>query len=187
MLEQPAGTHPWTAAAGVIAIEADRDDPDAGRLLSGNGGRDYLLLIASMETQIEIGGQRVTIGADLVENVEDYSAADPDPRTAANSGQTSGWVISARRGDASARGDWRFDYYFARIETLAVNASYAQDDWVRWGANGQTRSSGFQGHELRAAYGLGGGANITARLYIVDGLRSAEDGNRARIDLNWRF
>jgi hypothetical protein len=54
---------------------------------------------------------------------------------------TDGYVFSARYGSTSSRGDWLAAYYYARIESLAVIASYAQDDWVRWGNGPQTESS----------------------------------------------
>ncbi|MGB5474944.1 MAG: hypothetical protein WBQ78_15895 [Gammaproteobacteria bacterium] len=45
----------------------------------------------------------------------------------------------------------------------------------------------MKGHELRAAYGLGDGMNLMARLYLVEAITSVEDGNRFRIDFNYSF
>lgn len=85
------------------------------------------------------------------------------------------------------KGDWLLGYWYADIEQFAVNSSFAQDDWVRWGSATQTRASDMKGHELRAAYGLGGGMNLVARLYLVEAVTSVEDGNRFRLDFNYKF
>ena len=80
------------------------------------------------------------------------------------------------------------------VETFAVHNSYAQDDWVRFGSDTQTRGSNIEGPEFRAVYGLADKMNLVARLYIVDAIdrRSAtatrkEDGNRFRLDFNYKF
>ena len=89
---------------------------------------------------------------------------------------------------------WQVAYYYADIETFAVNSSYSQDDWMRWGSADETRSSNFKGHELRFVYALSNQLNLVFRNYIVDVnvRRSAtsaarEDGNRFRFDINYSF
>lgn len=84
-------------------------------------------------------------------------------------------------------GEWQLGYSYARIERLAVNASYAQDDWMRWGSATETRASDFKGHEIRFGIGLGHGMNILARFYTVDSLTSVEKGKRFRLDFNVKF
>ncbi len=78
-------------------------------------------------------------------------------------------------------------YSYAHIETFAVNASYAQDDWIRFGAGAQTDASGFKGHEIRLGYAISKNINLLARLYLVDAITTRQDGNRFRVDLNWKF
>jgi hypothetical protein len=90
-------------------------------------------------------------------------------------------------GGTKEAGDWQFGAWYTRIEALAVNPSYAQDDWVRWGSATQTDSSDLKGFELRAAVGLGHGQNLMARLYLVEAITSQQDGKRFRIDYNVGF
>ena len=90
-------------------------------------------------------------------------------------------------GQLRERHDWLLGYYYAYIETFAVNASYAQDDWHRFGSGTQTDSSDFKGHEFRAAYAISRALNVMARLYFVDAITSGQDASRFRLDLNWRF
>ena len=90
-------------------------------------------------------------------------------------------------GSLKERGDWLAAYYYARIETFAVNSSFAQDDWVRWGSATETRASNLKGHELRFAYAFEKNINLVARLYLVEAITTAEDGNRFRVDLNFKF
>lgn len=68
-----------------------------------------------------------------------------------------------------------------------MNASFAQDDWVRWGSATQTRGSNLKGHELRFGYGLAKDLNLLARLYLVESITTVEDGKRFRIDLNYSY
>jgi len=84
--------------------------------------------------------------------------------------------------------DWLLGYYNARIEALAVNASFAQDDWLRFGGrNGQTGSSDFKCHEFRVARAISENRNLTARYFAVDVLSGVRGSNRFRLGLNWAF
>ena len=69
---------------------------------------------------------------------------------------------------------------------------------IGWGSQGPAQAmnlrDSLEGSEIRVAVGLGNKMNVVARLYVVDGIkrRSAtsldkEDGNRFRVDLNWKF
>ena len=58
---------------------------------------------------------------------------------------------------------------------------------MRWGSATQTDSSDLEGFELRAAYGLGGGQSVVARLYLVEAITSGQDGSRFRVDYNFKF
>jgi len=135
----------------------------------------------------------MTFGLDYLNNSESYSASDPDPFTAFNRDETDGFVASVSYGKTNP-GHWLAAYYYADVETFAMNSSYSQDDWMRWGSANETRSSNFSGHEFRFVYGLMDKMNLVARLYIVEAnaLRSVsatakEDGNRLRVDVNYRF
>lgn len=177
----------WTFALGGYDFEADPDDPAAADLLQGNGSRDYRIVAASVQARWTMADRPLTVGADLLRNREDYRADDPDPVTAANFDQTDGWVAQVSYGSLDDRGRWLFGYSYAEIETLAVNSSYAQDDWVRWGSATQTRGSDLEGHELRLGWAFDPRLHVLARLYLAEAITSVEDGNRFRVDVNWKF
>ena len=194
VFDTTAGNASLVFAGGVIVVDADTNNSNNGLLLENNGARDYTIWVANVQASLTAMDRPLKLNLDLIHNSESYSASDPDAFTAFHRNETDGYVISARLGDTNERGHWLFGYYYSHIETLAVNNSLAQDDWVRWGSATQTRASNFEGSEFRAAVGLGDKMNVVARLYIVDGIkrRSAtsldkEDGNRFRVDLNWKF
>ncbi len=182
-----SGDLPFTLAAGYLDIDSNPDDRDAAALLLGNGSRDYQILVGNFRVESRAGERPLVFGLDFMHNAKSYSANDPDPFTAANRGQTDGFVFSAEWGQTGSKGDWRVGYSYARIATFAVNASYSQDDWIRWGSSNETRSSNFQGHELRYVHELAKWFNLVARLYIVEAITTAEDGNRFRIDFNYKL
>jgi len=175
----------FTAAAGLLSIEGNPDDEDAEKLLKGNGLRDYSIWVASLQAKFKVGNLPLKIGADWIYNDEDYD--DTNSFAYANRDETEGYVGSIHLGKLKNPGDWLLGYYYAHIETLAVNASYAQDDWARWGSATESRLSNMEGHEVRAAYQLTKELNMVARLYIVEAITTEEDGNRFRIDFNYKF
>lgn len=168
-------------AAGFFRFDAEPGDPDAARLISGNGSRDYAIWNLGAQAKFKLGQMPIALGADFFRNTESYPASE------AARDQDTGYVFSAQAGGVQRRGDWLLGYYYAHIEQLAVNNSFAQDDWLRWGSATQTRASDFKGHELRVGYGLLPKVNVLARLYLVEALTSREDGKRVRIDLNIAF
>lgn len=184
LLSRRAGPLDLDLAFTVLALEGDSG---TRFLRQGNGARDYTLWQASLRLRREWRGRPLGLGLDLTHNSEPYRRDDSDPFTAAHHDQVDGWVVSLQWGRTQQRGDWLLGYFLARIETLAVNASYSQDDWVRWGSATQTDGSDFEGHELRLAVGLGGGSNLVARLYLAEAITSPQDGRRFRVDYNLRF
>ncbi|MCP3964343.1 MAG: hypothetical protein GY719_41475 [bacterium] len=167
----------FTAAVGLLDIDANPGDADATRLLRGNGLRDYSIWVGSLQGKVG----KWTLGADFMHNAESYSP------TVANFDQTDGLVLSVKYGGLSNKGDWLAAVYWAEIEALAVSSSYAQDDWVRWGSATETRASDMEGGELRFAYALEKNVNLVARLYLVDAITTGEDGSRFRLDFNYKF
>ncbi len=177
-----AGNSGLTLAGGVLAFDGDPNDADGAALLRGNGSRDYTVWVGSAQLKTKTGGGLpLTFGADIISNDENY------PATQANANETDGFVLSAKAGKLKDKGDWLGAYYYAEIEALAVNSSYAQDDWVRWGSAVETRASDMKGHELRLAYVPRKNMNIVARLYLTESITTIEDGNRFRIDWNVKF
>jgi hypothetical protein len=159
----------------------------ANNLLNRNGDRDYFIGQASAQWSVPIGKFPLTLGADVMKNFMDYDAADVAPFPATDDDETFGFVLSALLGQLKQRNDWLVGYYYSHIETFSVNASYAQDDWVRFGNGPQTSGSDIKGHEIRLAYALSKNINLMARLYLVDAITTVQDGKRFRLDLNWRF
>lgn len=173
-----------TAAGGAFFFDGRSG---AKYLRNGNGARDYAIWAGSVESRMNLGGLPVAAGADVMRNLKGYSADDPDPFTAANRDQTDGYVARITVGGLTGRGGWLAAYYYAYVEPFAVNASYAQDDWHRFGSATQTDASDFKGHEFRLAYALGGQVNLVARLYLVEAITTAQEGKRFRVDFNWRL
>ncbi|HXE80286.1 MAG TPA: putative porin [Vicinamibacterales bacterium] len=177
----------WTFALGTYQFDADADDPDAALLQQGNGSRDYRIIGASAQGRVNVDERPLAIGFDLLHNAEDYSALDPNPVTALNADQTDGYVVQVNYGGLSAADQWLAGYTYAHIETFAVHNSYAQDDWVRWGSDTQTRASNMKGHELRFGWAFESTLHVLARLYLAEAITNVEDGKRFRVDFNWSF
>jgi hypothetical protein len=183
------GTGSFSGALGYAQIDAQERDPNGQRLLDGNGDRDYGIWLVN--GQLKFG--KLKFGLDYYLNNENYSATDPDEFTAFHRDEDTGYVFSASHGSISP-GTWLFAYYYLHIETFAVNSSYAQDDWVRFGTPVETRGSNIKGHELRIARGLAKNMNLVFRAYFVDAIKerratslTKEDGTRLRLDFNYKF
>ena len=147
---------------------------------------DYTIVDVTIEWKPST--PNVSLGAEVISNIE-----SPDSGVF-NRGERTGVVVWASKGSLSHSGNWLGAIYLAHIEKYAVVSFLSQDDWLRWGSATQTRSSNFEGVELRLARALRDDLNVVARLYIVEALElesagsvSKEDGNRARLDLNWKF
>ncbi len=164
------------------------DGENGARLLRNrNGARDYLIGVASAQWSTPVSGRALTLGLDLIKNFEDYNAADVAPFPAAQTDETNGYVLSAQLGQLKQGRDWLVGYSYAHIETFAVNASFAQDDWARFGSATQSDLTDIKGHELRVAYAFTKNLSVMSRLFLVDAIPSVQDGKRLRIDLNWKF
>lgn len=174
-----------TVAAGLYRFT---EEEGARYLRNRNGARDYLLGVVSAQwtTPIE-KNLPLALGVDLIKNFENYGTADVAPFAARQQDETNGYVFSAVLGQTKNPGDFQFGYWYAHIETLAVNASYSQDDWARFGAGPQSDVTDIKGHEFRATYVLTKSLNVQARLFFVDAITSVQDGKRCRVDLNWKF
>jgi hypothetical protein len=160
---------------------------DAEYLRSGNGSRDYTVLTGNLYFAYLGWKYPVRLGTDLHQNLQSYSPDSSDLIGARNRDQKTGFTSSIQVGSLKKRGDWLASYTFGRIEMLSVNASYAQDDWARWGSATQTDSSDFTGHELQGAVALSSQINLVTRLFFVDSITTAAESKRFRVDLNYRF
>lgn len=174
-----------TLAAGLYSFDGKRG---ATHLRNRNGVRGYLVGVLSAQWSHPLDtGLPLVLGADLIKNFEDYDATGALPFAARHADETGGWVLSIAYGQTKNPGDWHFHWSYARIETLALNASYAQDDWARFGSATQSDLTDIKGHELRYTYVITKTLNVQARLFLVDAITSIQDGKRFRVDLNWRF
>ena len=180
----PVKASQFTVAAGLHFMNGEEGARD---LRNRNGARDYLIGVASAQWSIPVKGVPFALGVDVFNNFKDYGAADVAPLPAANAYETFGYVFSAQLGQLKKRHDWLVGYSYAHIETFAVNASYAQDDWARFGNATQSDLSDIKGHEVRLAYALSKQINVMARAFFVDAITTVQDGNRFRLDLNWKF
>ena len=183
-----------TLAGGFMSLDADEDDPDGELLLDGNNARDHSQWVGNLQYKTDMGKRPFLLGLDLFHNAEDYDTDDLDDFTRFHRDETDGYVFQVKYGSSSKPREWLVGYYYAHIESLAVHNSYAQDNWLRWGNATQTRGSNFEGHEFLFEYGMVENLKLVARLYLVDAIKlraadsaTKEDGNRFRIDFNYRF
>ena len=173
-----------TAADGIYYLNGNEG---AEHLRNGNGARDYAIVGSQWQAGREVFSLPMAFGVDFYYNLKNYPEKSGDAFTAAHSDDTFGSVLSLNIGELKRPGDLQFGYYYAWLETLAVNGSYAEDDWERWGSATQTDSSDLRGHEFRLAYRLMKNLDLMARLYAVDAITSPQDGMRFRLDFNYKF
>lgn len=174
----------FTIAAGLHSFYGEGG---ARYLRNRNGARDYVVGIVSAQWSTPVGGFPLALGVDLIENFKNYSVAEAAPLSPPNAGETSGYVLSAQIGQLKDAKHWLLGYHYAHIETFAVNAAYAQDDWARFGSATQSDLTDIKGHEFRAAYAINKNINVMARLFLVDAITTRQDAKRFRLDLNWKL
>ena len=188
-LKSDVGSGSFSGALGYALYNAEMNDGDSAMFQEGNGTRDYRILVASGQLKFD----QIKLGLDYYRNNEDYSATDTNAFTAMHRDEDTGFVFSAAHGSTSPQ-SWLFAYYYLDMEALAVNSSFAQDDWVRFGSAAETRATNIEGHEFRVAYGLAENMNLVFRAYLVDAIElrrasstAKEDGTRLRLDFNYKF
>lgn len=173
-------------AAAYLNINGDVDDRDGSRLLQGNGARDYELIQSHLQYKLTLLERPLVVGFDYSHNFKHYN--DPEDEFAfSHRGQRDAIIFSSLYGAIDKAGDWRIGYFYAHVEALSADSSYTQDDWLRFGGSGQTRSTAFKGHEFQLSYAISSSWNIVSRLFLVKTLQSNEDGKRFRMDFNRRF
>lgn len=183
-----------TAAGGLHAITADTDDPDRLIFLDENGDRDYTTWKISLQARAKLWDIPTKFGLDFAFNTEDYKDTSAGSFTEFHRDEVSAYALSIIFGETKEPWDWQAGYSYAYIEMFAVNNSFAQDNWVRWGTAEQIRNSNFKGHEFFGIVTLPRRFSIVARIYIVEGITlrtpestQLEDGNRFRFDVNYHF
>ncbi|PKB25364.1 porin-like protein [Novosphingobium kunmingense] len=168
-------------AAGLFRFDADRGDKDRLRLLDGNGGRDYAILSLNAQYKLRAASKPLVLGADLYRNLQGYRGA-LDSISRAHANRRTGYVLSAGWGDTSKPGRLEVGYRWFRMEKLAVNGSYAQDDTFRAGTG-----TDLKGHDIYANYAVTRVLTLGIRAAAVERLITREGGKRVRLDLTYRF
>lgn len=157
---------------------------------AGTSTLDYSLINSGIKFDIKTK-LPVSVGFDLMNNLEDY--ADDTLISKVYRNQTTGYVANLNIGQLKEKNDFLIGYYYAYIPKLSVVDYLSQDDWLRWNYNNVsgTRSSNFQGHEIRLGYAFGANFNVVARAYFVEGIVTTgnfkETNNRFRLDFNIGF
>lgn len=176
------------AAAGLF----DLHGAAAPKHLLRKSPRDYRVGVASVQLT-QAAGHRwigtVRIGADLLRNFRSYTGGIdevPNADRRARTGVALTTTVPGRVGAGTA-GAWEVGHTYAYLEKLAVHASFAQDDWVRWGSATQTDASNLRGHEVSGRYWLSRGVDVHARGFFARSVSTGQRGTRVRLDLNWRL
>lgn len=177
------GEGDFTNASGYLYVNDENSVVN-----STNQNQDYRIWNINFQYNLNVADIPLSLGADYMRNFENY------PSSLFNRGERNGYVLQAELGKLKEKRDWLLGYYYARIEKYAVAFNFAQDDWVRWGSSTQARSSNLKGHEIRLAYAFARNFNVVLRTYLVDAIKTEsatssakEDGNRIRLDFNFKF
>ncbi len=180
-----------TLASSYYALKDINNVPTTDFFYTGDRFKlNYSFLVSGLKVELKTK-LPITIGLDHFINLEDYSGLPDTLIDTVYKDQNTGFVISAKIGALSKKGDWLFGYYFARKEEYSVVSYYTEDDWIRLGNINRNRNTNYQGHEIRIAYAFGSRFNVVARAYFVEGLVThdvaKESGNRFRLDFNMKF
>jgi len=130
---------------------------------------------------------------DYYENLMDYGKNDSIPSDFKD--QKSGIVTGLAYGALQQKGNWAFKVSYAWLQQYSAVDFLAQNDWVRWdySSNGSPdgRLTNFNGVELIAAYMIVEKMTLKLKYYFVEQLLpfgvSKENGNRIRLDLDFKF
>jgi hypothetical protein len=189
----------FTLAAGYFVYDALGDldkfvagDDAESRLADGNDLRDYETTVLNGQLKFKLGVP-FTIGVDYYSNGESYSDADliaSGAPAGVSKNDDDGYSAIIK---AKVAKDWELAYAYADIDFLAYNGSYGEDDWVRWGGKSpdgesiEASSTNIKGHEGRVKYTIDDRSNLVLRVYFVETKSNKQEGNRARVDYNWKF
>ena len=169
----------FTTAIGGYIFEKKESTPKY--LKDGNGERDYEMWVASAQAKFELVGLPLTLGVDGITNGASYGGF------VAFRERKDGYVVSAKVGKKGEKYGWEAGYSLANIELYAVNASYSQDDWARWGSGGQGQVSDFRGHGITGSVSLPMNISVKSTLYLVESILTEQDGKRFRLNGSIKF
>ena len=179
----------FNLASGIFNMDSLGNTPDGTESFAV----DYNLSVSNIRFTYNTAKLPITVGANLMMNLADLN----DSSIVANDheNETMGYDLILEIGKLKAAKDFLVSFTYAHIQKYSVVDYFAQDDWLRWGFSGAsgTRSSNFQGLEIRLAYAFGPKCNIMARTYLVKGIAentpgaTLETNNRFRLDMNIGF
>ena len=136
---------------------------------------------------------KITLGLDLYQNVQDYSANPNIPHALKNEKQ--GLVASALWGQLEERGDFIVGLYYMHLQRYSAVDFIAQNDWARWDYSAfdspDGRLTNLKGLEVVAAYRINKYMKLKMRYFKVEQLipygPALENGDRIRLDLDIGF
>jgi hypothetical protein len=169
-----------TAALGLFMFQGHKG---AQRSFTGDGSRDYKIIMGNLQYVHTLWNRPLTLGADGFWNVQHYSANFSDPYTALHANDVLGGALSIKYGGNTNSGDWLISYAYAYIQALAVNADFAQSDWSRYDPPGVD----MQGHDFKASYTFSKYFTLAARTMLAERISTQERGNRFRLDFIFNF
>lgn len=136
---------------------------------------------------------KISLGIDVYQNLQNYTNNQLIPDELKD--QKTGIVFNALYGSLSKKGDMAFGLDLMYLERYAAVDFIAQNDWVRWdyGSQGSRdgRLTNYKGISLMTGYRVSKMLQIKARYFTVAQLipygPSLENGNRIRLDIDFRF
>ncbi len=155
----------------------------AQRSFTGDGSRDYKIIMTNLQYVHTLWDKPLTLGADGFWNVQAYSPDSTDPYTALHHNEVLGGVLSVKYGANTNSGDWLLAYAYAYIEGLSANGDFTQSDWSRYTSAGVD----MHGHDFKASYSFNQHLTLAARMMLAERISTQERGNRFRLDLNFNF
>lgn len=150
-------------------------------LLLGEGGRDYLIGMVSAQFSGQLLERPAYVGMDIFENIENYSANDPDSLSSTFRDETTGVALAFNLGENKKQGDWRFRYVYAHVEFLAAMASYTTTNF------GWLQRSNVTLHDFRADYSFTDKWRVTGRVSPAKEIIGSRSSTRFRIDFSRSF
>ena len=153
---------------------------------------EYSILQIGAESLI-FENPKITLGIDLYQNIQNYDDNSDMQQDFKN--QKKGFVGSVVWGDLDKKGNFCLGTYYTYMERYAAVDFIAQNDWARWDYSSQGSRDGrltnLKGLEVMTGYRISKMLQLKIRYFMVEQLipygSSTENGNRIRLDFDFRF
>ena len=182
-------TKEFNIATGIYKSDSLGNTPDGTATFLVN----YAISVTSAKFTFNTKKLPLSIAGNFMYNFAELN----NPTIIANNHQNQNTAYSAtlEYGQLKNAHDFIISATYAHTEKYAIVDYFATDAWLRWGFTGATgtRSSNYEGIELRAGYAFGPKYNLLARAYFVNGIApnkpgaTLESNNRFRLDFNVGF